>query len=136
MHLAWAVLPVLSLQFGECRYSESRQAAVDASGAALVVVSAGSGSLEVIGRPGLRQARVRATACASHPDLLKEIGLRATRAGNEVRINANDDDLDLRGREYARLDVILEVPEGIAAAIEDGSGSIDLAGIGAVTIDD
>lgn len=129
-------LPLLSQNWDECRYTAPREATVDAASAARIVVTAGSGSLEVVGRPGLRQARIRATACASDQQLLSEIRLTATRSGGEVRVHANDQDLDLRNREYARLDVVIEVPEGLAADIDDGSGEIDLTAIGALTLND
>src|SRR5262245_20414603 len=120
MLVLWALIPLLSLQ-EECRFSAPREATVDASAAAQVVISAGAGSLKVIGRPGLNQVRIRGTACASDRDLLEGIRLTATRSGNVVRVRSSDDDLDLRNREYARLDVVIEVPEAIAADINDGS---------------
>jgi hypothetical protein len=136
MQLIWAVIPILTFQFDECRYSATREAAIDAAGANRIYVSAGSGSLRVEGKPGLRQARVRGTACASDRKLLDEIQLSATRNGSEVRVRANDSDLDLRSREYARLDVVIEVPENLATEIDDSSGDIELFGLGAVDLTD
>ena len=136
MHAALLLLPLLTFQGDDCRYTAPREANADAAGATRLVVTAGSGKLEVVGRPGLRQARVRATACASDRDLLDDINLSAVREGGEVRVRANDRDRDLRNREYARLDVVIEVPEGMAADIEDGSGEIDLSALGALVLND
>lgn len=136
MRLILAVIPMLSLQFPECRFSAPREAVLDAVDAASISVSAGAGSMRVEGRAGLRQARIRGTACASDRDLLDEIRLTASRVGAELRIHVNDEDLDLRSRQYARLDVVIEVPENIAAEIEDGSGELDVAGVGDLTIID
>ena len=111
----WALIPLLSLQ-EECRFSAPREATVDASAAAQVIISAGPGSLKVIGRPGLNQVRIRGTACASDRDLLEELRLTATRSGNVVRVRSADGDFNFRNRECARLDVVIEVPEAIAAA--------------------
>ncbi len=136
MHAIFAVIPILVFQFDECRFSAPREATVDVLDAVQVFVSAGAGSLRVEGKPGLRQVRIRGTACASDRGLLDEIELTARRVGNEIRVFANDQDLELRSREYARLDVIIEVPAGMAASIEDGSGDAELSGLGSLRIED
>ena len=136
MYAVMLLVSMAALQGEDCRYTEPREATVDVAGAARVVVTAGSGSLEVVGRPGLRQARIRGKACASDRDLLADIKLSATRDGNELRIRANDQDHSFRNREYARLDVVIEVPAGIDADIEDGSGELDLSALGAVVLND
>jgi hypothetical protein len=136
MRLILVAIPILTLQFDECRFSAPREAVLDATNAASVYVSAGAGSMRVEGRPGLRQARIRGTACASDRDLLDQIQLTATRSGTELRIHVNDEDFELRSRQYARLDVVIEVPENIAAEIEDGSGELDVAGLGDLTVID
>ncbi len=136
MHIILAVIPILTFQFDECRYTATREATVDAAAASRLSVSAGSGRLRVEGKPGLRQARLRGTACASDRALLEEIQLSATRSGGEVRVHANDDDKDLRNREYARLDLVIEVPENLATEIEDSSGDIEVFGLGPLQIID
>jgi DUF4097 and DUF4098 domain-containing protein YvlB len=130
-----ALIPILSFQ-EECRFSAPREATVDVAAAEQIIIEAGAGSLRVIGRPSLSQVRVRGTACASDRDLLDEIQLTASRSGNAVRVKSLDDDLRLRGREYARLNVVIEVPESMAADINDGSGEIELSGLGEVVLDD
>ena len=130
-----ALIPILSFQ-EECRFSAQREATVDVASAAQIVIEAGAGSLRVIGRPSITQVRVRGTACASDRDLLEEVQLSATRSGNAVHVKSMDDDLRLRNREYARLNVVIEVPENMAADINDGSGDIELTGIGEVVLDD
>jgi DUF4097 and DUF4098 domain-containing protein YvlB len=131
----WALIPLLSLQ-EECRYSAPREATVEAAGAAQVVIDAGAGSLKVIGRAGLRQIRIHGTACASDRDLLEEIRLSANRSGSSIQIHSADEDLNLRNREYARLDVVIEVPEALAADITDGSGGIEVSNLGDLRIED
>ena len=68
--------------------------------------------------------------------MLEEVQLTASRSGNAVHVKSMDDDLRLRNREYARLNVVIEVPENMAADINDGSGDIELTGIGEVVLDD
>jgi hypothetical protein len=135
MHVLIAAIPIL-FQIGECRHSATREANVDAAAATRIFVSAGAGSLRVEGKPGLRQARLKGTACASDRSLLPEIELTAGRIGGDIRVHANDQNLELGNREYARLDLVIEVPEGLAARIEDGSGDLGLSGLGAVSVID
>lgn len=138
--LGVAVLPVAAQDTGPCRYEAQRSANVDANGARKLLVEAGSGSLKIEGKAGLNSVRVRGRACASSADLLEEIQLRARRDGNQVVIEANRRDSqsgwNFRGNEYARLDVVMEVPAGIASEIEDGSGSMDVSNLGSVEIED
>ena len=136
MHAMIAVIPILTFQFEECRFTALREATVEAVDVARVQVIAGAGTLRIEGKPGLRQARIRGTACASDKALLEDIELTTRRDGNDLVVFANDRDLELRNREYARLNVVIEVPEFIAAAIADSSGDIELAGLGSVDVKD
>jgi DUF4097 and DUF4098 domain-containing protein YvlB len=136
MHAIIAVIPILTFQLEECRFHATREAALDAAGSTRVLVNAGAGSLRVEGKPGLRQVRIRGTACASDRTLLEEIELSAQRFGSEVRVHANDRELELRNREYARLNLVVEVPEYLAATVLDGSGELELIALGALDIID
>ena len=124
----------------QCRHEAERAATADANGARRLVVNAGSGSLKIEGKPGLNAVRIRGRACASSAQLLEQINLTARREGGDVRVDANQRDhdggWDFRDNEYARLDVVIEVPARMAAEIEDGSGSMDLSNLGAVEIHD
>lgn len=126
--------------FNECRHSADRSATVDASNVRMLRVDAGSGSLKVVGKPGLRSVIIRGKACASSNDLLDDIKLEARREGSDVvvRANVHDDDhhVSWRGNQYARLDVVMEVPAGMAASIDDGSGDMELEGLGNLDVDD
>lgn len=122
-----------------CAHEAQRSAMVDAAGARLLRLEAGSGSLRVEGRAGQNRVVVRGRACASSAELLERIELHGQRSGNDVVIRANvqrDRDRGFVGHHYARLDIVVEVPAGMSAEIEDGSGSIDLTNLGAVTIED
>jgi hypothetical protein len=123
----------------DCKHEAERAVNVGAAGARLLELDAGSGSLKIVGKPGTNSVVIRGRACASDADLLDEIKLEARRDGNSVIVRANvrdHNDFSFRGREYARLDVVMEVPAGMAANIDDGSGSIELSHMGAVDIDD
>ena len=67
-------------------YKADRAADAPARGATEVLVTAMSGSLEVIGRPGLSEVRARGTARASREAWLPGIPLTATRRGLGQRL--------------------------------------------------
>jgi hypothetical protein len=122
-----------------CRYEANRSANVSASGARQLVVEAGSGSLRIEGRPGASEVRVRGRACASSQDLLDQLDFDAGRQGDAVRVITQEIDSnwsDWGGNRYARLDLVIEVPAGIAADIQDGSGSAEILGLGDTRIRD
>jgi hypothetical protein len=137
--IASVTLPALAQDHEECRHEAQRSATVDANGARLLNIEAGSGSLKIVGKAGLNQVVIRGRACASHADLLNEIRLTANRQGSDVVVMANKRDSRNdwnHGNEYARLDVTIEVPARMAAEIADGSGSMDISNLGAVRISD
>jgi hypothetical protein len=135
-------LPAFAQDHEQCRHRAERSATVDANGARRLVIGAGSGSLKIEGKPGLTSVRIRGVACASSADLLDQIKLDARRSDTDVLVEANerrderDRDWHFRDNEYARLDIVVEVPARMAARIDDGSGSIDLSNLGAVVIED
>lgn len=134
-----AALPLAAQNAGQCRHEAERSATVDASGARRLLVRAGAGSLRIEGRPGLSTVRVRGRACASSADLLEQLRLSARRDGDEVVVEADRRDQDgwnFRGNEYARLDLVMEVPARMAADIDDGSGEIELRNLGTLEIED
>lgn len=123
----------------DCKHEAQRAASVTAEDARLLVVEAGSGSLKIEGKSGATSIVIKGRACASDRDLLDDIKLEARRNGSSVAVRANVRDrtrTSFRRNEYARLDVVMEVPAGMAAEIEDGSGSIELSHLGAVKLDD
>ena len=126
--------------WNDCKYSEERSATVEAGGAQLLDLDAGAGLLKIEGKAGITSVQIRGKACASDKELLQEIKLEARREGSTVRVKANVQDHDFSfgsmRNEYARLDVVIEVPLGMAARIDDGSGDMELAGLGDTEIDD
>jgi DUF4097 and DUF4098 domain-containing protein YvlB len=128
-------------QNDQCKHSADRSANLDASSVRLLELSAGAGSLKIEGKAGLDRVIIRARACASEADLVDEMRLEAKREGSAIVVRANIHENDWMKRKwrnnmYARLDVVVEVPAGMAAEIEDGSGEMDLSNLGAVRIKD
>ena len=124
----------------EREYTAERTATVDARGARRVEVEARSGTLRVVGVAGLSQARIRGTARASRESWLADIKLDARREGDVVVVRADIPDWEERdwtdGGGTRALDLVIEVPRGIAARVEDGSGEAELRGLGALELRD
>jgi hypothetical protein len=133
-----------------CRYEEERSLDLSANAGDQLVLVVGSGSLEVIGRPGLSEVRAVGRVCSSHEEWMDELDILGERRGSEVMVEATYPDRDnwrnlFRGRSYARIDMVVEVPEGMAAEIDvsgsieidDSSGEIVVTGVrGDVMVDD
>ena len=128
----------LAQSYQQCRHEAQRSANIDAGGARLLTVKAGAGSLRIEGKAGSNRVVIRGRACASDAGLLEEIELRADRRGSDVVVEAmqRDRGWSFTGNRYASLDLVLEVPARMAAEIADGSGSINVSNLGAVSITD
>ena len=117
----------------ECRYEDDRTAQL--TGATSLDVDAASGTLRVEGRAGATGVRIEARLCASSQSLLDEMELHADVSGGTALVEA--DLPDHRGmRSYARMDLVIVVPEGMAAEIDDGSGEAWISGLGDTEVND
>ena len=132
--LAAAALPAgLAAQ----QYTSPRDAVVDARGATRVRVSAAAGSLRIEGRPGLREVRIRGVARASDRKYLDAMRLVADRRGSEVRVEVEMPQVRVMlGRVQRVLDLVIEVPEGMAMDVGDSSGDVEIRRVGALRVDD
>jgi hypothetical protein len=138
--LAVAVLVVVGAQGRQdCAFEAERSANLAASGTDRLQVVARAGSLRVEGRAGLSEVRVRGRACASGRSLLERLTLEASRSGSEVRVEVAEVDMGgfrFWSEDYAMLDLVIEVPEGMAAEIRDGSGESVISALGSVRVTD
>jgi hypothetical protein len=118
-------------------YTAERQATVDASGARRAVVDASAGSLRIEGRPGLTEVRAHGTAWSSSQRFLDQVKLTARRTGDVVEVEVDIPDHDGEWEDVqAGLDLVVEVPQGLALDVEDGSGSMEIRNVGGVEIHD
>jgi DUF4097 and DUF4098 domain-containing protein YvlB len=136
--LAAALVATAAQGQEECRFEATREATIRASTRDRLELIARSGKLVVEGQSGASEVRVVGRACASSRDLLDELVIESGRNGTAVRVEVAeiDQDFDWSGNRYARLDLEIVVPAGMAANIEDGSGEMTLSGLGALSIDD
>jgi hypothetical protein len=119
-------------------YSAPRNAVVDATGAKSVEVEAGAGILRVEGKAGLRQVQVTGTARSSSQQFLNQIKLIAERRGDVVFIKADIPDRDWNDGDNhsASLDLVIAVPQGLNADVEDGSGDTKITDVGSLDAND
>ena len=137
-HLVWLLAAPLVAScdldvggLGGCRYEENFSDAISAGGMSTLRVLAGDGDLRIEGRPGLTQVRVVATACSSSSRTVDDIDFLLYHNGSTVELET-----DVPLRDNAHLDLIIEVPEQMAAAIYHDAGDIDVSDIDFVYIED
>ena len=119
-----------------CEFRTEVSAELSASESERLTVSAGSGSLVVEGRAGTSGVTVTATVCASEEWMLEEMDVVLERRGSTLDLETFYPDGSRRDGGYARIDLRVEVPLGMDAEIDDGSGSATLSGLGDLTVDD
>lgn len=123
----------------DCAFEVERSATLGAGAGDGLALEHGAGSLRVEGRAGATGVRVVARGCASHREYLDDLQVETGRSGRAVQVVARYPRFNGWSgdeRRYARLDMVVEVPMGMAAAIEDGSGSLELRGLGALDLED
>jgi len=120
----------------ECRYSKVIEEAMDASGATEIEIEAGAGFLRIEGTEGLDQVRIDGRACASKESLLEGIELRTRRQGDRLVVIVDIDSHWGWGKQYARLDLTLEVPASLPLSIDDSSGDVEIRDVAAVDLRD
>lgn len=121
-----------------CEVRAERSLAVAADATDLLELDAGSGELVVEGVQGAGEVRVVATLCASDDERLSGLDVSLERSGEGVRLETRYPSREGRGedRAYARIDLRVDVPRGMAADLRDSSGAMRIAGVGPLTIDD
>lgn len=125
-------------------YTTVRELNLDASGIENIEIDAGAGSMEVNGVVGHKQVEVVATIVVADSNdddafelIEKKMRLSLERSGNRAILVSDFDQGLLDWGSGARIDLVVTVPSGVAVAIDDGSGSIDVVDSGgAVSIDD
>jgi hypothetical protein len=121
----------------DCSHEARREEKIDAAGVKTLHVIARAGSLRVDGQAGAGAIAVHGTACASRESALEDIQLKVHRSGSEATVEAVIPESSnwLIGGE-ARLDLVLEVPQGVALEVEDGSGSIEIRHVASADVKD
>lgn len=125
-------------------YTETRDLSLAAAGIDTFVINVGAGSLDVRGFEGLQTIEVKATIVV--PDADSEDGKRIIEDDLELTLERAADSAVLESR-FARhfwgfgsdayVDLEVRAPASMVIEIDDGSGSMDVAGfVSDVRIDD
>lgn len=112
-----------------CEHRDVRELAGPASGG--LEVDAGAGKLVVEGRAGISEVRVTATLCASSRERLD--GLSVALDGGRLTTDYPGGN---GGRNYATINLEVQVPLGTDVDVEDQSGSTTVSGVGRLRIKD
>lgn len=139
-----AMLTASLAHAGWSDYEETRELNLEASNLQQFSIVAGAGSLHVTGVEGASQIEVKATIGIpgaseekAQSIIAKRMTLTLERHGDEVVLEAGFDDgfMGIGSDAYIALEI--EVPEGMALRIDDGSGSLRVEGTKSdIVIDD
>jgi hypothetical protein len=124
---------------GSCTYEGEREHTVAVSEGDRLRVRAGSGQLHVEGEAGLEEVVVVGVLCASDEAYLAELRVEAGRSSDgsvEVVTHYPSDRFRTGGRDIARIDLTVLVPEGMAVDIDDSSGDMTVLRTGDLRIED
>jgi len=130
-----STVPARAQQYDDCKFKRPVALNVAMSASEALRAKTGAGSLEVRGVQGLREARVTGTACASTSQLLGAIDVTVRREGGRVLVETEFPE-NWRGNEQSRIDLLIEVPVGVGVDIADGSGPMEVSGVGDLEVVD
>jgi len=118
-------------------YVEVRDLSLDASGLRTLIIETGSGPLRVTGDPGAGQILARATITvpgkseeAAKERIEKEVTLDIRNDGDVARLRSFIRDGMFSWGKSLHMELDVTVPASLGVNVEDGSGSMEVTGIG------
>lgn len=134
----FAFLMAPALQAWECEYEKSIDQELDLAGSETLSVLAAAGDLEIRGG-AVDVARVRGKVCVSDEDWLALSSIEVSGGRNAeiaVQLPDSENGWSWSGKNYAYIDLEIEVPETIPLKVKDSSGDISIRNVGAVAVND
>jgi DUF4097 and DUF4098 domain-containing protein YvlB len=125
----------LNAQAGDCEVEQKIDESMNLDGIDMLSVAAAAGDLKITGRAGIREARVRATICASSQELARDTEVHLEPGRVSVKTPDWEGGL-FSGRQYARVDLEIEVPEDLDLDVRDSSGDIGIENVASVSLKD
>jgi hypothetical protein len=135
----FAVLAAGNAQAWNCKFEKEIDRTLDLAGSEQLSVIAGAGDLEITGKAGTTETRVRGKVCASEQgwlddaDIVTEDGKNAEIA---VIIPKTDNGWSVNGNQYVYIDLYIEVPSDIPLDVKDSSGDLEIRSTASVTVSD
>lgn len=132
----------IAVQADDCKYSKEIDTGLDLSGSDTLAVVARAGRLIIKGESGRDHVRIEGRVCVSKEAWLDESDVRTEGGKNariEVELPTDGEGWSLFGgrfKNYARLDLELTVPDHVSLEVKDSSGSMEITGTGALSIED
>jgi len=120
----------------ECRFSADRNFDIDPAGLKKLALVLGSSDAHVDGVAAGKRIEVRAKACASEEEWLKNLTVEQERSGDSVRLIAtqnHSNHVNLFGSSYAYIDIEIRLPAALAVDIDAGSGDAKVSNVAALT---
>lgn len=138
--LATLLLPATALA-RDCEHREERRLDLDFTGIRHLVADVGGNELTLEAAAD-GDGKLQALACASSPEHLAELQLKAERQGDTLNLRVDGGSLNMQlslfgfeHRRYAWLQMQLRIPEGIAVRTKVGSGEASLKRIESLDVE-
>lgn len=129
------LLPALAA--ADCKHSEPRELSLDLQGVATVRIEVNSHELR-LASAGDGPAVAKAIACVSDPDYYSQLAFAQVRTGDTLVIRAERDGASwgvFFRPTYARLQLDIRLPAGLAYEVEVGSGDAWVQGLENLGVD-
>lgn len=124
-----------------CKHRVDRSAEIDPGAITTVEIYALAGDLRVRGIDGRADIRATGDACVSKEGMLEEIGITVRQTDDRIQILAempdtSDETGDRWARQYAVMDLDIELPSGMAVVVHDSSGDMEVANLASAEVSD
>jgi hypothetical protein len=135
--LLCAVFFTPALHAWNCENSKTIEQNLDLSGSEALTIEAKAGELEVSSAAGT-DAVIRGKVCVSKEKWLDESKV-LTKDGRHAHIAVDLPETSgwsLTGNNYAYMDLVVEVPAGLAVTVKDSSGDAEISGVASLNVSD
>ncbi|MCB1648457.1 MAG: hypothetical protein R3F26_03530 [Gammaproteobacteria bacterium] len=131
------LLPIVVLA-DDCAYEQQLNFTLPSAAVRTVDISAGSGSLKVYSTPTAKEVSVNARLCAKRERNLEGMGVDHVMQADTLHLwtRIPDSHSGFWSRGYASIDLEVQLPEGMAANVTDGSGELSISGTGDLQVVD
>jgi DUF4097 and DUF4098 domain-containing protein YvlB len=139
--LLLALCPAAAMAWGDdCKLTADRAGGVDAKGVEKVVIRAGAGDMQVLGRGNAVRIEARGVACAAKQELLDQTQISVRREGNivyvETSLPQDNNGWSFMNNDYAYINLGVALPSSIPVEAIDSSGDAAFEDLAALKLQD